>query len=436
MDRSNKLLIADNYQRLYNQILQFSRSKAPNNAFKWLLIEAFEGKEDNANTLKRLVAEHKFQTYERHRALFFFNALDEKGIDVLAEDDLTRGYLMVARYLGCRLRDVQDWKPKSHNRYRQFSELVRFLFARYPIPAFLDSAFFDKNPLYAQWFIHLAKGGSVRKLPHCPIKMTVKMAHQFMHTPPQYSVTEALRYAQVINMGGNERLVRTLLATRLGQYFEHDEFWETVIRFFIQNPMLEQSRIQPIVDYIQNVKFENRPDVHLMDFNQVVINEPAMPHFNMKGRTVSALLSAVDAWHRAMYTETHRKGAKEPLFWKAASIRNFKHREGTSDESAKIFTIEQIITSPALLKEGRTMNHCVYSYTHACVLGRTSIWSMTLQEGFSNKNNLLTIELSMPSNTIVQVRGRYNRLPSEVEMKVINRWVDKEGLTVSKWVHH
>ena len=61
---------------------------------------------------------------------------------------------------------------------------------------------------------------------------------------------------------------------------------------------------------------------------------------------------------------------------------------------------------------------------------------MTLQEGFSNKNNLLTIELSMQSNTIVQVRGRYNRLPSEVELKVINRWADKEGLTVSKWVHH
>ena len=77
MDRSNKLLIADNYQYLYNQILQFSRSKAPNNAFKWFLIEAFDGKDSNLNNLKRLVAEHKFQTYERHRALYFFNALNE-----------------------------------------------------------------------------------------------------------------------------------------------------------------------------------------------------------------------------------------------------------------------------------------------------------------------------------------------------------------------
>ena len=448
MERSTKsvdLLQTDYYQYLYNQIIKSSRSKMPNNLTKWRLVMAFDGKssnEDGDNTLKKIVTEHKFQTYERQRALYFFNELDEKGIDLYADDDLLRGYVMVTRYLGCRVRDVQNWKPKSYNRHRIFSELVRYLFAEFPIPAFMDSAFFDPNPVYARWFIHLAQGGSVRKLPQCPVKMTAKMAHQFIHTPSrgfgigsQYSVTEALRYAQVINLGGNERLVRTLLGTRLGQYFDNDAFWETVIRFFIQNPMLEHSHIQPIVDYIQHVKFERRTVWNPHRYNEFIEIEPALPHYTLKGRTVASLLAAVDAWHRDLYMTTGSKTKKEPLFWKAAPIRNFRHREGTNDDTCKMYEIEQLITSPALLREGRMMHHCVYTYTHACILGRTSIWSMTVQEGNSAKNNLLTIELSMPSNTVVQVRGKYNKLPSEMEMKVINRWADKEGLTISRWVH-
>lgn len=437
MDSSVCLLQAGDKQYLYNQLVKKSRSKSPNNSFKWYLIEQFDGKESTTGgTVKRTLAEHKFQTYERHRALYFFNDLHEKGIDLFSEEELTRAYIMVSRYLGCRLREVQIWKPKSHNRYRQFSELIRHLFARYVVPTFMDSAFFDKNPLYAQWFIHLAQGGGVRKLHNCPVKMTAKMAHQFMFTPPQYNVTEALRYAQIMNMGGNERLVKTLLATRLGQYFEYDDFWVTVIRFFIQNPMLEQSRIQPIVDYIQHVKFEESIDVHPLNYNQIVTLPPEMPHFSMKGRSVNALLAAVGAWHRALRHVTVRKGNKEPLFWKAVPVRNFKYREGANDDTAKFYEIEQLVTSPALLKEGRQMHHCVYSYTHACVAGRVSIWSMTIREGHGIKSNLLTIEVNMPSNAIVQVRGKFNRIASESEMKVIDRWAVKEGLSISKWVYH
>jgi hypothetical protein len=88
------------------------------------------------------------------------------------------------------------------------------------------------------------------------------------------------------------------------------------------------------------------------------------------------------------------------------------------------------------LKEGRVMHHCVYTYTHACVLGKTAIWSMTLQEGKGDKSNLLTLEVSISTNTIVQIRGKCNRMPTDVEMKVINRWADKEGLGISKWVRY
>jgi hypothetical protein len=457
MNRSEILLRDAEDQSWYAQIMGLKQSKTSYNRDKWALVQAFNGKTEAYKPLKGIDLDYylkhnilhalsfnsplkgivnamNFQAYQRHRALLFFNTLDEKGIDYTSDEALMRGYVMVTKYLAYRLRELKDWKPKSHNRYRVFSELVRHLFAKYPIPAFMDSAFMEKNAVYALWFIHLAQGRSVRKLPKCPIQWTTKIAHQFLQTPPQYSVTEALRFAQVTNMGGNERLVCALLPTRLGQSFEHDDFWQTVIRFFIQNPMLEHSHIQPIIDYIYNIKFENRMDVDPLNLNQQVMIAPEQPHFSMKGRTVAALLRAVVDWHRILNRTTSRRGFKEVEFWKPAPFYNFKHREGANDDNFKLYEITQLVTSAALHNEGRKLGHCVYSYTRACVQGRTSIWAMTVRDETDIVTPLLTIELSMPSNTIVQVRGKHNRIATESEMKVVNRWATKEGFAISKWV--
>jgi hypothetical protein len=377
----------------------------------------------------------KLLPFEKGRLIRLIHQLETtRGKALLKEDALVKGLVLISLNLPKAIRRVDTWQPKSHNPQRLFGELLRHLFTRYPVPTFLDSAFLETDPLYADWFIHLGQGGSVRHLPQCPINMTAKMMHWFMQTPPQYSVPEALRYAQIKTMGGCERLVKTVLGSKLGQSFDHDDFWETVIRFFVQNPMMALKHVQPIVDYIHHVKYTEQI-AYGADYNSVTM-PPEQPHFTMKGRTVLALLRVVEDWHRTMGAYWKKGKEMEPKTWQPASFKNFQYEEGGAHDTRKIYYIRQVTSSLELRYESRVMKHCVYSYTSDCLSGRTSIWTLLLADTDGFPDKLLTIEVSNPTKSIMQIRGKLNRMPTIVEMKIIDQWASVEGLAVYKWARY
>jgi hypothetical protein len=78
----------------------------------------------------------------------------------------------------------------------------------------------------------MANGYSFRKLNDLII-MTKKMEHNFLHAPDHFTPEESIRYAQVLGLGGKKNLADAIVATRLGKHFGHEEFWRTVIQFFI-----------------------------------------------------------------------------------------------------------------------------------------------------------------------------------------------------------
>jgi len=85
------------------------------------------------------------------------------------------------------------------------------------------------------------------------------------------------------------------------------------------------------------------------------------------------------------------------------------------------------IRSPKdLVNEGSTMCHCVGSYYLVVRKGQSSIWSLT-----RNKKRLLTVEVRNKNKTVVQVRGKHNRLPKEKEQTYIQAWAKKNCLNVS-----
>ena len=49
-------------------------------------------------------------------------------------------------------------------------------------------------------------------------------------------------------------------------------------------------------------------------------------------------------------------------------------------------------------------------------------------ETFSGVKKLLTIEVNLKSRNIVQIRGNSNRMPNEVERKIIQRWATQANL--------
>ena len=373
---------------------------------------------------------------ERHRSLFHLKPVVPR-FGPTPQNNFMDGLAALATWHGHWKRDVEGWRPESHNGRRQFGALVRHLLAEFDVPACMDTAFFTGltgHPRRRQgWFIHVAEGGNIRKA-DIPLRLTKRMAHEFtVSSPAGFDVEAALRWSQVIGMGGDDLLAEAVCDSMLGEHFEDGTFWESVLHFFINNPMLDVVHVGPIIDYIHHQRFARQerrnPD------GRVDLVDPPEPGFTMKGRTPESLLRRVDAWHRALTKST----VKEPRKWTSCGINGFTWVD--EDERAgeiRTWRIEEVLNSRDLSYEGKTMKHCVASYVQSCANGSKSIWSMKVEYmGSGTTRHVLTIELFNSKRYIRQVRGRGNSRPMDAHSgraqegwHVLTRWADQEGLTL------
>jgi PcfJ-like protein len=337
------------------------------------------------------------------------------------------GVIALAKNIGDWRKPLEKWKEKSHNADQQFSELARYLLADYDVPRFMDKAWFQGDTKQQQWFKHLGAGNNIRTAEALPVPLTKKMAHAFVQAPQKYTIDAAFRWAQVQAMGGDKYLTDALLETKIVGDFRDNDFWLSVLRFFIRNPMLDPVHISPIIDYIWYQKYEHRERF----LEQGVAEDigPEQPNFSMRGRTVESLLRAVDAWHQQLGKEV--KGGK--LQWKKSEIDDYKFIEGSKEsKNMKIWRIRELLNSNELVAEGREMKHCVVTYAHSCSKRICSIWTMDV-ETKDCLEKLLTIEVN-DSKFIQQVRGKCNRNPIEKEKAVIKRWAQQEKLELASYI--
>jgi hypothetical protein len=334
----------------------------------------------------------------------------------------------VAHYSNYWIRTVDSWKPRTHNSRRQFSSLVNHLFAKWTVPTFMDSAWFEgdseKAKSHQSWFLHLARGENIRTAT-LPITYTKRMAHFFMQAPAEYSVEAALRYGQILALGGNERLVQEVIATRLGTSFLHDEFWTSVLRFFIDNPLLDSVHVGPIIDYLQNQKFTLQEEMDGMNLRFAV----PQPNLTMKGRSPVTLLHQVEAWHRKLpnIKQAHAD-------WLPSNIQKLYFVEGNPESgNHRIWTTTELLSSKALAEEGRLMSHCVATYARSCVHGHCSIWSLE-EISRDGRRKVLTLEINRLSKLICQARGKRNARPEQKHLGILRRWSEQAGLSLAAWL--
>ena len=321
---------------------------------------------------------------------------------------------------------LEDWRPNSHNGRRQFSSLVRHLFARYPVPAFMDQAWFQTghgSETHREWFILLGRGENIRTA-DLPVPFSKRMAHHFLLAPDDYSIAGAIRWAQVHALGGGSRLTAALLGTRLAHDFSDDDFWVSVIRFFVANPLLDRRHVGPIIDYLWAQKFETREV--LVGPGQVEMRYPPQPGLTMRGRTAQALLAQVERWHR----ELGRTSGAENLYFRRSGVKELSVKSGRHGE--KVWRIRELLSGAELIAEGRAMQHCVASYAYTCAEGRSSIWAMEFVDKQVVEKRQ-TIEVTS-DRVIVQCRGKHNRLPTTAEFDVVKEWARSAGLMLSPYV--
>jgi hypothetical protein len=329
------------------------------------------------------------------------------------------GLLALAAYAQDWLRPIDTWSPPAADSTAQFGSLVRHLLARYELPIFLDSAWrlglSAEGQRQQQWVKHIGAGYSIRTSANLPIPLTRRMAHHFHQAPSDFDIPAAFRYAQVVGLGGNEQLVRSLLATRLGNQFDENEFWESVIRWLIAHPELPAIHHGPVIDYLHAQKFVASEPSGLGRGQPRLV--PPRPHLCMTGREPAALLRAVEQWHRQLWMATGPSATN----WRPSGFPPFLLAE-SAGEGKRTYAITELVSLKELEEEGTALAHCVAAYAPLCESRLSSIWSLTVESETGTAERLLTLEVRNSTREIVQARGYGNRAPLPEEVYILELW--------------
>ncbi|MEQ9440624.1 MAG: PcfJ domain-containing protein [Cyclobacteriaceae bacterium] len=320
----------------------------------------------------------------------------------------------LSNHASAMVRAIKEWKRPSYSVEKQFISLVSHCFARYEVPLFFYQVWFDeKKSTQQQWFIDIGSGKSIRCARGLPVRMTKKMAHIFLQAPEALTVEEALRWAQARSMGGGDRVAQAIAVSPLSRNeFREEVFWETVIRFFAQQPDEHAARVGEVIDYIAAVYRQNRD-------------------FTMKGRTWNALWRQTEAWHEQLNRERKLGGR---YVWERSGIGEREVKKGSRNKT-KTYTLVELCSSKELATEGRKMRHCVSSYAHVCFKQRCAIFSLRVYEqGIAEETTLATIEVDLKQRRIVQAKARFNARISATAQQMMEKWATEEGLTISPWL--
>jgi hypothetical protein len=336
------------------------------------------------------------------------------------------GLLALASQCDDWLRPADEWVPSGDGPWPRFASLAQHLFANYPMPPFMASVWLrgtDSEAVRRQvWYKHMGLGRNIRTA-DVPLALTKRMAHEFTQAPDHYSADMALRWGQVRGLGGSTELARAIVATRLGRAFEHEDFWRTVVHFFVNHPDLDLEHVGPIVDYVHNQRFvAQEVFVEEGDFSP----DPPQPNLSMKGRTPRSLLQQVDEWHARLRQQQRVRAFR----WGPSGIGGFRWVESEEGRPGYCcWTIRELLSSGELYREGVAMCHCVASYARACARRESSIWSMRFEVP-GHRYRALTIELDLRTRTIWQARRHRDAMPTQKHRRILELWARQEGLTI------
>ena len=327
--------------------------------------------------------------------------------------------LRAAFYADLWVRRPESWQPPAPVSLPGdlFASLAGHLFVAYPVPTFLVSTWFSPCERFAPWYIALGQGVSTRHLALARIGVTRAMLSTLLQAPADRTVEDAIRYAQALTLGGSEEMARSLLRTGMPmaghENAESEQFWASVIRWFVRHPEVEAHEYGPIVDFVGRRRFEEWGDGTAAD-----------PGFRMAGRTANSVRRAVAAWHDELAAPEWRMAeGLVRMRWKEHHLHwSHKSRENGTDI---VWRIEELTDGKSLQAEGEAMHNCVLTRASDCSARYCAIFSLT-----RNSHRCLTVELRLADMHIVEARGGHNRTPEPEEREVLECWARERGLVI------
>jgi hypothetical protein len=301
-----------------------------------------------------------------------------KRVGSFSQERIALGLRALANHHESWLRPVEEWAPTGQSVRPMFRALAHHLLARYPVPDCMTCVWFwghtDRLRQQQDWFKHLGLGQSMRTA-SIPLHYTKAMAHHFCQAPAHLCPDEALRRGQVRGLGGSSALAVAICDSWLSYEFNNESFWTSVIHFFINHPRLDFGHVDPIINYLNEQKFEPR---EVMNAGGVLEQQgPANPNLSMKGRTLRSILRDVAARQKEKAME-----ARRTFRWSASGIGGLRLAEtAPRDHNARLWTIRELLCSQELRAEGQAMKHCVADYDRDCARRESRGWSLRVEGG-------------------------------------------------------
>lgn len=322
-------------------------------------------------------------------------------------------------------RPLADWSPPE-KRADVLPSLAAHLFALFPVPRFMASAWLRAAPAEQRWYLRLGAGESVRAL-DLPIPLDRRMAHEFRSVPDDLSIFAALRWAQVRGLGGSPELARAVATTRFGRE-SGDEFWRAdVVRFLVEQEefcKLDAALVNHLVEAFQRLasavetRWPRSDDLH-GDVTRCQIGAKTRAHVFWR-------------WFgQPPPPPTPRAPLPRTYSWKPAPFGGLVwFRIDNGDARLRAWRIKELCSSDELREEGLAMRHCVATYAPKCASGTSSIWSMTVETN-GERTRAVTIEVNQARREVCQVKGLANKVPEGLALLVLRRWVEEQGLQLS-----
>ncbi len=316
------------------------------------------------------------------------------------------------------IRPIFGWKPISQNPHKQLHHLIRYLFTKFDVPEFLNTAWMNNDKRYQReqnWLLHIGNGRNIRTAPDLPLPLTKRLAHYFLQSPSEYTIDGAFRWAQIRSMGGSRSFTKSVMACYIAEEFKYADFWLSVYRWLIANPSFPVKEYQSLFEFLYAEKFyRSIPD------EDWTINKyyPRQPNLSMSGRTTESLLKQIKLSRERINREDCGLANRT---WKGTSFLDCP--EWKFEEDKMIYSIQELLKEKDLMEEGKAMQHCVASYATSCFQRYSSIWSLRRQDCLTGRRKrLVTIEVNPQKKTIVQIKGRSNRAPELAELTIIKKW--------------
>jgi len=289
------------------------------------------------------------------------------------------------------------------------------LFEAYSVPTLLSSYLTqwteELEQKHKPWISHILRGASIRRFPGLPFPVSKAMAGVFstyiisrMEDLDTLLATVAL-VVKGVDAGRARNYFFSL--NRLGD-------WEL---FFEVVPILDKKGIdsrefREIWDYLISLSDSERSNLNLAKIKYEVLRRK------------------INLWHLELGLEKFQFNTK-PLPSAKIRPKTYLHN------STVRIRFQQLRTEKDVFREGLIQEHCVFSYIHDLRKGRCYLFSMMSDADSINPEEplfhpVLTIEIV--DKSMVQIRGKNNRIPTEQEWVWIEKWGLDRNLTLKEFI--